>query len=87
MDEAKEEFLIKPSPYHTREEIQKYIDKGAKKEKGKRIFNQKGTSDFDILHVHKMTHFTDHKGNFLTKTGHKIDDFSLEPHIEHVKEQ
>lgn len=39
MDEAKHEFLIKPSPYHTREEIQKYIDKGAKKEKGKLIFS------------------------------------------------
>lgn len=26
-----------------------------------------------------MTHFTDHQGNFLTKNGHKIDDFSLKP--------
>ena len=30
MKEAKYEFLIKPSPYHTRDEIQKYIDVGAK---------------------------------------------------------
>ena len=34
-------------------------------------------SDFDIIHVQKMEHFTDHKGNYLTRTGHKIDDFSL----------
>jgi hypothetical protein len=39
MDEAKHEFLIKPSPYHTRDEIQKYIDTGAKKERGRKIFN------------------------------------------------
>ena len=77
MNETQHEFLIKPSPYHTREEIQKYIDIGSKKEKGKKIFSQKGISDFDIIHVHKYQHFTDHRGNFLTKTGHKIDDFSL----------
>jgi len=39
MKEAKYEFLIKPSPYHTRDEIQKYIDVGAKSDKGKRIFS------------------------------------------------
>lgn len=80
MKEAKYEFLIKPSPYHTRDEIQKYIDVGAKSDKGKRIFSQKVNSDFDIIHIHKMTHFTDHRGNYLTKTGHKIDDFSINPH-------
>lgn len=61
MKEAKYEFLIKPSPYHTREEIQKYIDAGAKKdEKGKMIYTLKNFSDFDVIHVNKMTHFTDH---------------------------
>ena len=39
MNETQHEFLIKPSPYHTREEIQKYIDIGSKKEKGKKIFS------------------------------------------------
>lgn len=53
-----------------------------KKEKGKKIFSHKGASDFDIIHVHKLTHFTDHIGNYLTKTGHKIDDFSLDPTTE-----
>lgn len=24
-----------------------------------------------------MSHFTDHTGNYVTKTGHKIDDFSI----------
>lgn len=77
MNEAKEEFLVKPSPYHTREEIRKYIDMGAKREKGRKIFIHKNTSDFDVIHVHRYSHFTDHTGNYLTKTGHKIDDFSL----------
>eukprot|EP00347_Sterkiella_histriomuscorum_P021884 403332429 len=78
MKDAKYEFLIKPSPYHTREEIQKYVVAGAKKEeKGKMIFTMKNMSDFDIIHVNKLSHFTDHQGNFLTKTGHKIDDFSI----------
>ncbi|CDW91790.1 folylpolyglutamate synthase [Stylonychia lemnae] len=85
MNEAKHEFLIKPSPYHTREEIQKYIDLGVKnEEKGKKIFNQGKISDFDIIKVKKVSHFTDHQGNYLTKTGHKIDDFSLQKHQKHV---
>mmetsp|Transcript_17491 Transcript_17491/g.16714 ORF Transcript_17491/g.16714 Transcript_17491/m.16714 type:complete len:210 (+) Transcript_17491:762-1391(+) len=78
MNETKQEFLVKPSPYHTKKEIQNYIDKHAKKEKGKKIYNQGNHSDFQVIHIHKIPHFTDHIGNFLTKTGHKIDDFSLE---------
>lgn len=35
--------------------------------------------DFDILHYKKFKNFTDHQGNFITITGHKIDDYLLNP--------
>ena len=44
-------------------------------------------SDFEVIHIHKMTHFTDHRGNFLTKTGHKIDDFSIIPHKQYEEKE
>jgi len=72
---AEEEFLIKPSPYHTKEEIQKYIDLGEKEVKGKKINNLRGASDFELIYFNRMPHLTDHRGNYLTRTGHKIDDF------------
>ena len=76
MDGAKEEFLIKPSPYHTKDEIVQYIASNPETEKGKKIFPFKNFTDFEIVRLNKMTHFTDHHGNYLTKSGLKIDDFS-----------
>lgn len=45
-------------------------------------------SDFDVIAVNKYTHFIDHAGNYLTRTGLKIDDFSLdEPKVEGEEEK
>ena len=40
-------------------------------------YKQKNNRDFDILQFKKYKNFTDHQGNYITVTGHKIDDFLL----------
>ena len=40
-------------------------------------YKQKNNRDFDVLHFKKYKNFTDHQGNFITITGHKIDDYLL----------
>lgn len=32
-------------------------------------------TDYDMIHCKKYDHYTDHKGNYITKTGHLIDDY------------
>jgi hypothetical protein len=46
MKDAKYEFLTKPSPYHTKEEIKEFLRNNSKGEKGKRIYIGKGISEF-----------------------------------------
>ncbi len=40
-------------------------------------YKQKKNRDFDVLHFKKFKNFTDHQGNFITITGHKIDDYLI----------
>lgn len=40
-------------------------------------YKQKNNRDFDVLHFKKFKNFTDHQGNFITITGHKIDDYLI----------
>lgn len=79
INETRQEFLHKPPPYFTKEETQALVDEGIQnnKEKGRKIFVHKGSTDFEVFHLRKHKHFTDHAGNYLTKTGLKIDDFNL----------
>ena len=40
-------------------------------------YKQKNNRDFDVLHFKKFKNFTDYQGNFITITGHKIDDYLI----------
>jgi hypothetical protein len=75
--DTKEEFIVKPSPLQTRNQLQAFIEKSITKDKGTKIFVNKEISDFDIIHIKKTPCFTDHQGNYITKSGFKIDDYYL----------
>ena len=78
INEAKEEFLIKPSTLQTRDKLREYIDANLTKPTGKKDFVDKKISYFDIVDLKKITHFTDHKHDYITKSGFKIDNYNLE---------
>jgi len=48
---------------------------------GKAIFNTSASSrvpsHFEAVQLRKIKNFTDHAGNYITKTGYKIDDYAL----------
>jgi len=48
---------------------------------GKAIFNTSASSrvpsHFEAVQLRKIKSFTDHAGNYITKTGYKIDDYAL----------
>lgn len=81
ISETREEYLVKPSPLQTRDELKAFIEKTARKgrneRRGTKIYVDKKVSDFDIIKMPRLTHFTDHTGNYITKTGYKIDDYYL----------
>ena len=35
-------------------------------------------SDFELLKLKKIKHYVDHQGNYITKTGQKIDNYAIE---------
>ena len=41
------------------------------------IMSSKAPSDFELLRLDKINHYTDHQGNYITKTGHKIDNYAI----------
>jgi hypothetical protein len=34
-------------------------------------------SDFELLKLKKIKNYRDHQGNYITKTGHLINDFAI----------
>ncbi len=80
MSETKEEFLIKPSPLQTRQKIQHFIDHSVRKQPkgGVKMWADKSISEFDISGLKRYTHFEDHQGDFITKSGYKIDNYNLD---------
>ena len=78
INEAKQEFLIKPSTLQTRDKLRDYINANLTKPKGKKNFVDKKMSQFDIVELKKISHFTDHKQDYITKSGFKIDNYNLE---------
>lgn len=78
MEDTKQEFLIKPSPLQTRDQLKVFIENSLSKDKGTKIFVNKKISDFDVIRMPRTTHFTDHSGNYITKSGFKIDDYYLD---------
>ena len=47
----------------------------------KRLYFWKNKTDFEMMHFHKSK-ITDHKGNFITKEGTKVDDVKMYEMIE-----
>ena len=78
INEAAQEFLIKPSTLQTRDKLRDYINANLTKPKGKKNFIDKKMSQFDIIELRKISHFTDHKQDYITKSGFKIDNYNLE---------
>lgn len=81
INETKQEFLIKPSPLQTRDKLRDYINANIPKSIGKKMFVDKKISQFDIIEMKKITHFTDHRKDYITKSGYKIDNYNLEKPI------
>ncbi|TNV77257.1 hypothetical protein FGO68_gene4295 [Halteria grandinella] len=78
MEDTRQEFLVKPSPLQTRDQLKVFIEKAISRDKGEKIFVNKKFSDFDVIEMPRTTHFTDHGGNYITKSGYKIDDYYLD---------
>lgn len=45
---------------------------------GVKLWTDKSISEFDITGLKRYTHFEDHHGDFITKSGYKIDNYNLE---------
>jgi hypothetical protein len=78
INETKQEFLVKPSPLQTRDKLRDYINANIQKPVGKKAFVDKKISQFDIIEMKKISHFTDHRQDYITKSGYKIDNYNLE---------
>ncbi len=78
INEATQEFLIKPSTLQTRDKLRDYINSNLTKPTGKKNFVDKKLSQFDIVDLKRITHFVDHKHDYITKSGFKIDNYNLE---------
>jgi len=101
--DMKYEFLYKPSNLQSKEKIEEHIErivrheeylKKIKLKNREAIKNTTYTSrpagkDYELIHLKKIKHFTDHKGNYITKSGYVIDDYKLhnDDDVDHVDEQ
>lgn len=58
-------------------------DEQEKLKKGKAIMNTTYESmivnrDFEVVQLHQIKDFKDHKGNLVTKSGYLIDDYQVD---------
>jgi len=78
MSRAEDEYVIKADANNTIEGINKSINEKIKSDKVQNYCPLKvKKTDFEMFHLPKFKHFTDHNGYHLTTQGYKIDDYNL----------
>lgn len=86
----KYEFMNKPSHLQSRDSLELHINTMMKQEERMRreklrtgeaiqatTYTARTGNDFELLRLKNFAHFTDHRGNYITKSGHMISDFAV----------
>ena len=62
----------------TEQIINEHVRSQDRKNKGGfNVMSARVPMDYDMIKDKKVKNYTDHKGNYITKTGHLIDDYLL----------